>query len=121
MALSASTVAVTLISDTVPVSSMKFLDIQAGCRFTVNAYVTYSQISHPLLNLHSYLVSYSQNLNSLHVSINNFFNKCDPICVFLRISSHLRNKSLIKNFIFAQFVVTINKLGSQISLKRTVT
>ena len=33
-------------------------------------------------------------------SIKDFFSKCDQICSFLRIWSHLLNKSLMENFIF---------------------
>ena len=33
-------------------------------------------------------------------SIKDFFSKCDQICSFLRIWSHLLKKSLIENFIF---------------------
>ena len=33
-------------------------------------------------------------------SFKDFFSKCDQICRFLRIWSHLLKKSLIKNFIF---------------------
>ena len=36
-----------------------------------------------------------------------FFSKCDQICSFLRIWSHLLKKSLMENFIF----VKCNKLG----------
>ena len=32
--------------------------------------------------------------------IKNFFSKCDQICSFLRIWSHLLKNSLMKNFIF---------------------
>ena len=35
-------------------------------------------------------------------SINNFFSKCDQICSFLRIWSHLLKKSLMGNFIFCE-------------------
>ena len=33
-------------------------------------------------------------------SIKDFFSKCDQICSFLRIWSHLMKKSLMENFIF---------------------
>ena len=33
-------------------------------------------------------------------SIKNFLSKCDQICSFLRIWSHLQKKSLMGNFIF---------------------
>ena len=33
-------------------------------------------------------------------SIKDFFSKCDQIRSFLRICSHLMNKSLMENFIF---------------------
>ena len=33
-------------------------------------------------------------------SIKDFFSKCDQICSFLRIWSHLLEKSLMENFIF---------------------
>ena len=39
-------------------------------------------------------------------SIKDFFSKCDQICSFLRIWSHLLNKALMENFIFcAVFIV----------------
>ena len=40
-------------------------------------------------------------------SIKDFFSKCDQIRSFLRISSHLLKKSLMKNFICA--VIAINE------------
>ena len=38
-------------------------------------------------------------------SINDFFSKCDQIRSFLRIWSHLLNKSLTENFIFCAVYV----------------
>ena len=38
-------------------------------------------------------------------SIKGFFSKCDKICSFLRIRSHLLKKSLIEKFIFRELVV----------------
>ena len=43
------------------------------------------------------------------LSIKNFFSKCDQIRSFLRIYSHLLNKSLMENFIFVQCVTGIAK------------
>ena len=40
-------------------------------------------------------------------SIYDFFSKCDQICSFLRIWSHLLNKSLIENFIFCAVIQLI--------------
>ena len=37
-------------------------------------------------------------------SIKNFFSKCDQICSFLRIWSHLLQKSLTENFIFCALI-----------------
>ena len=34
-----------------------------------------------------------------------FFNKCDQICSFLRIWSHLLKKSLMENFIFCAVII----------------
>ena len=39
-------------------------------------------------------------------SIQDFFSKGDQICSFLRIWSHLRKKSLMKNFIFCAVLIT---------------
>ena len=36
----------------------------------------------------------------MKLSIKDFFSKCDQICSFLRIWSHLLKKSLMENFIF---------------------
>ena len=36
--------------------------------------------------------------------IKDFFSKCDQICSFLRICSHLLKKSLIENFIFCAVI-----------------
>ena len=43
-------------------------------------------------------------------SIKDFFSKCDQICSFLPIWSHLVNKSLMENFIFCALVNEINKI-----------
>ena len=40
-------------------------------------------------------------------SIKEFFSKCDEIRSFLRIWSHLLNKSLIENFIFFAVSITV--------------
>ena len=37
---------------------------------------------------------------NMKFSIKHFFSKCDQICSFLRIWSHLLKKSLMENFIF---------------------
>ena len=42
-------------------------------------------------------VSTAQNME---FSIKDFFSKCDQICSFLRIWSHLLKKSFMENFIF---------------------
>ena len=42
-------------------------------------------------------------------SINNFFSKCDKICSFLRICSHLLKKSLKENFIFCAMILLVLK------------
>ena len=39
--------------------------------------------------------------------INDFFSKCDEICSFLRIWSHLRKKSLMENFIFCAVMTSV--------------
>ena len=41
-------------------------------------------------------------------SIKDFFSKRDQICSFLRIWSHLPKKSLMENFIFAQWMTRNN-------------
>ena len=41
-------------------------------------------------------------------SIKYFFSKCDQICSFLRIWSHLLKNSLMKNFIFCAVTLTTN-------------
>ena len=40
-------------------------------------------------------------------SIKDFFSKCDQICSFLRIWSHLLKKSLMENFIFKQCILAL--------------
>ena len=51
-------------------------------------------------------------LDSLHkkikFSIKDFFSKCDQICNFLRIWSHLLKKSLMENFIFCAVIFNKN-------------
>ena len=39
-------------------------------------------------------------------SIKNFFSKCEQICSFLRIWSHLLKKSFMENFIFCAVKIT---------------
>ena len=47
-------------------------------------------------------------------SIKNFFGKCDQICNFLQIWSHLMKKSLMENFIFcAVLILKILKAQTQ--------
>ena len=46
-----------------------------------------------------FLVMVTYTVLKINFSIEDFFNKCDQIRSFLRIWSHLLNKSLIKNFI----------------------
>ena len=41
-------------------------------------------------------------------SIKDFFSKCDQNCSFLRIWSHLLNKSLMENFIFCAVLLAQN-------------
>ena len=51
-------------------------------------------------------------LDSLHkkikFSIKDFFSKCDQICNFLRIWSHLLRKSLMDNLIFCVMIFNKN-------------
>ena len=47
-------------------------------------------------------VSTAQNME---FSIKDFFSKCDQICTFLRIWSHLLKKSFMENFIFCAVFV----------------
>ena len=51
-------------------------------------------------------------------SIKDFFSKCDQICSFLWIWSHLLKKPLMENFIFLRSVYytgSSNKMGSVLS------
>ena len=52
--------------------------------------------------------SWDITTQNMKFSIKDFFNKCDQICNFLRIWSHLMKKSLIENFIFVQCVLDIS-------------
>ena len=55
-------------------------------------------------------------------SINNFFSKCDQICSFLGIWSHLLKKSFMKNFIFCAVILCIcfvTESNPMLLLKRT--
>ena len=40
-------------------------------------------------------------------SVKDFFSKCDKICSFLRIWSHLRKKSWMENFIFCAVMTSV--------------
>ena len=56
-----------------------------------------------LLNLNSYMFAgkASEDIaQNMKFSVNYFSSKCDQICRFLRIWSHLLKKSLMKNFNF---------------------
>ena len=46
------------------------------------------------------LVHCSYTAQKMKFSVKDFFNKCDQICSFLRIWSHLLKKPLMENFIF---------------------
>ena len=48
------------------------------------------------------------NAQKMKFTIKNFFSKCDQIRSFLRIWSHLQEKSLMENFIFCAVVVDFN-------------
>ena len=48
-------------------------------------------------------------------SIKDSFSKCDQICNFLRISSHLLKKSLMENFIFCEVFIDIWFYNAQYS------
>ena len=52
-----------------------------------------------------FLIFYKKKTNCTKIkfSIKNFFNRCDRIRRKLRICSHLLKKSLMENFIFAQW------------------
>ena len=52
----------------------------------------------------------------MKLSIKDFFSKCDQICSFLRIRSHLLTKSLMENFIFCAVLVSqdVQLIGIQI-------
>ena len=43
-------------------------------------------------------------------AIKTFFSKCDQICIFVRIWSHLLNESLKENFIFVQCEILFYRL-----------
>ena len=45
-------------------------------------------------------------------SIKDFFRKCDQICSFLWIWSHLRKKSLIENLIFCAVYVSLGTFSN---------
>ena len=49
--------------------------------------------------------------------IKDFFSKCDQICSFLRIWSHLLKKSLMENFIFC----AVRDFSCQATLKNVDT
>ena len=52
------------------------------------------------LKIYAFLSWTTSSAQKVKFSIKNFFGKCDQICRFLRIWSHLLKKSLIENFIF---------------------
>ena len=47
----------------------------------------------------------SFTVQKMKFCLKDFFSKCDQICSFQRIWSHLLNKSLIENFIFCAVFV----------------
>ena len=49
-------------------------------------------------------------VQKMKFSIKDFFSKCDQICIFLRIWSHLLKKSLIINFIFRAVCIIVGVL-----------
>ena len=50
--------------------------------------------------LKSFVEFFCNTAQKMKISINDFFNKCDQICSFPRIWSHLLKKSLMENFVF---------------------
>ena len=62
--------------------------------------VTYTErIAHIKL-LNQKVIYHKSTAQKMKFFINDFFSKCDQICSFLRVWSHLLRKSLMKNFIF---------------------
>ena len=53
-------------------------------------------------------------------SVKDFFSKCDQICCFLQIWSHLLKKSLMENFIFCTMYM-LNVFKTYRFLKREFT
>ena len=52
-------------------------------------------------NLYSFVIA-----QKIKFSVKDFFSKCDQICRKLRIWSHLLKKSLLKNFIFCDVIIS---------------
>ena len=61
------------------------------------------------LDLYLYWVYWPFTARKMKFSIKDFFCKCDQICSFLWIWSHLLQKSLMENFIFCA-VIRIKKI-----------
>ena len=58
-----------------------------------------------LLNLKTTILAIS-TAQKMQFFIEDFFSKCDQICSFLRIWSHLLKKYLMENFIFYAVIIT---------------
>ena len=68
------------------------------------SYVTADNTTEVILRLTSITAQ------KMKFSIKDFFSKCDQICSFLRIWSHLLKKTLIENYIFCAVYVSSNSL-----------
>ena len=58
--------------------------------------------------LHTQITTYWDWEIALRFSIKDFFSKCDQVHSFLRIWSHLLEKSLVENFIFCAMLIILN-------------
>ena len=59
---------------------------------------------------------YNQAAKKMKFSIKDFFSKCDQICSFLRIWSHLPKKSFMENFIFCAVLLSHQTIPNPTSL-----
>ena len=77
----------------------------------LNGKIVIERLVHHTVNQNKFYLCIPMNLNSvisfttqkMKFPIKDFFSTCDQICRKLRIWSHLLKKSLMENFIFAQF------------------
>ena len=93
-----------------------YLRYQYGLGFNEEESLIFPFLFESILNTPlSYSITFTAQ--KMKFSIKDFVSKCDQICSFLRIWSHLLKKSLTENFIVCAVFVQITVTGTQFNIR----